>query len=98
MKRREVRFAVGADDDLVRLFEFLAASDIQTARRALRAIRNALKMAAAFPYSCRKASSERWLRECVVTFGRAGYVAAFSIEDDHILVLAVRHQREDDFE
>lgn len=28
--------------------------------------------------------------------GRAGHVAAFEIADDHILVLAIRHQREDD--
>lgn len=98
MTGREVRFAVGADDDLVRLFEFLAEKDLDTAEKALVTIRQALLMAAAFPYSCRKAAAVGWLRECVIPFSHTGYVAAFQIADDHILVLAVRHQREDDYQ
>jgi plasmid stabilization system protein ParE len=96
MSRREVRFAEGADDDLVRLFEFLVDKDPRAAERAIVVIRRALAMAAAFPHSCRRAQGSTFLRECVIPFGRAGYVAAFEIADDSILVLAVRHQREDD--
>jgi hypothetical protein len=34
----------------------------------------------------------------VIPFGSAGYVALFEIEDDkHVSILAVRHQREDDY-
>jgi plasmid stabilization system protein ParE len=34
----------------------------------------------------------------VIEFGQAGYVALFEIEDARtVTVLAVRHQREDDF-
>lgn len=98
MSGREVRFAVGADDDLVRLFEFLAGKELETAEKALVTIRRALQMAATFSYSCRKAGGIGWLRECVIPFSSAGYVAAFEIANDHILVLAVRHQREDDFQ
>ena len=54
-------------------------------------------MAAAFPFSCKKMGSIGWLRESVIPFGHTGYVAAFEIAADHILVLAVRHQREDDY-
>ncbi len=97
MIHREVRFAAGADDDLVRLYEFLAELDLDTAEKALPIIREALLMAAAFPFSCRKAGKVGSLRECVIPFGPTGYVAVFEISDDHILVLAVRHQREDDF-
>ena len=57
MITREVRFAVGADDDLVRLFGFLADKEPDTARKALTTIRQALLMAAAFPFSCRRAGS-----------------------------------------
>ncbi len=97
MTTREIRFAAGADDDLVRLYEFLAEKDLDAAEKALGTIRHALMMAAAFPFSCRKAGNVGWLRECVIPFSHAGYVAAFEIADDHIVVLAVRHQREDDF-
>lgn len=97
MTTREVRFAPGADDDLVRLFGFLAEKDPHAAEEALATIRQALLMTAAFPFSCRKAGKVAWLRECVIPFSRSGYVAAFEIAEDHVLVLAVRHQREDDY-
>ncbi len=97
MKTREVRFAKGADDDLVRLYEFLVESDLDVAEEAIDVIRRALTMVAAFPFSCRKAALRSQLRECLIPFRRTGYVAAFEIADDHILILAVRHQREDDF-
>ncbi|MDP1918556.1 MAG: type II toxin-antitoxin system RelE/ParE family toxin [Myxococcales bacterium] len=96
MRRREVRFAEGADDDLVRLFEVLADKDLKFAARAIVVIRRALAMAAEFPHSCRRAQGSAFVRECVIPIGQAGYVAAFEIADDSILVLAVRHQREDD--
>ena len=98
MNQREVRFAVGADEDLIRLFEFLCEKDSRLAERALVTIRKALAMAAALPFTCRKAAQASSLRECVIPFGHAGYVAAFEIAADHILVLAVRHQREDDYQ
>lgn len=97
MTQREVRFAEGADDDLVRLFSFLADKDPDAAERALAAIRKGLSLAAAMPFSCRRAAPDVALRECVITFGHAGYVAVFEIADDHILILAIRNQREDDF-
>ena len=71
--------------------------DASLAERAYRAVRRGLAMAAEFPYSCRKAAGAKAARECVIPFGRAGCVAAFEIAEDHILVLAIRHQREDDY-
>ena len=97
MNQREVRFAEGADEDLIRLFAFLCDQDTRLAERALTTIRKALAMAASLPFTCRKAGQAASLRECVIPFGRAGYVAAFEIADDHIMVLAIRHQREDDY-
>ncbi len=96
MKPRELQFAVEAEDDLLRLYEFLLEKDLKTAESALQQMRRALIAAAEFPFSHRKAAKGS-IRECVIPFGRAGYVAAFEIADDHVLVLAVRHQREDDF-
>jgi hypothetical protein len=51
------------------------------------------------PFSFRKATpSNSFLREMVVPFGATGFVILFEVFDEHtVVVLAVRHQREDDF-
>lgn len=50
-------------------------------------------------FTCRKAAqSDPFLRELVISFGASGYVALFEIEDNAIVtILAIRHQREDDY-
>ena len=52
-----------------------------------------------FPFSCRKAAPENpFLRELIIDFGNSGYVALFEVEDAKtVTVLAIRHQREDDY-
>jgi plasmid stabilization system protein ParE len=65
----------------------------------LDAIRSAIRLLETSPFSCRKAVSDRtFLRELLIAFGATGYVALFEIEDAKtVTVLAVRHQREDDY-
>lgn len=94
-----LRLAARAADDLQRLFEYLAGRDLETAERARVAIEKAFGFLEAFPFACRKASPDHpFLREMVIEFGQSGYVALFEIEDaDTVTLLAVRHQREDDF-
>ncbi len=95
----QVRFASLAAEDLQRLFDFLAEQDLGAAERARVAIGKAIEVLQAFPFSCRKASPHTpFLRELVISFGSYGYVALFEIEDgEKVTVLAVRHQREDDY-
>lgn len=94
-----VRFTPRAADDLQRLFDFLAAQDLSAAERARDAIGKAVDVLQTFPFSCRKASPENpFLRELVIGFGSHGYVALFEVESSQtVTVLAVRHQREDDY-
>lgn len=82
-----------------RLFDFLAERDVKAARRARSAIAKGLDFLRTVPFSCRKASPEHpFLRELIISFGENGYVALFEIEDNQtVTVLAVRHQREEDF-
>lgn len=96
-----VRFTQPAEDDLLRLFDFLLEQDIAAAERAEIAIGLAVKLLEVFPFSCRKAggSGSPFLRELIIPFGTSGYVALFEIEDSRtVTVLAVRHQREDDYQ
>jgi plasmid stabilization system protein ParE len=98
-----VRFTREAEDDLVRLYEFTLdrdAADWQVAERALEAIRHAISGLERSPFSYRKAGGGGgpFLRELVIPFGSSGYVALFEIEGrDLVTILAVRHQREDDY-
>ena len=95
----QVRFAPAAADDLQRLFDFLTELDLPAAERARSVIGQAIEVLQTFPFSCRKASPENpFLRELVISFGSGGYVALFEVESaEKVTVLAVRHQREDDY-
>jgi plasmid stabilization system protein ParE len=95
----QVRYTRSARDDLKRLVSFLAERDLAAAKRARKAISKSMELLANFPWSCRKASQDNpFVRELVISFGGGGYVALFEIDDaKNITILAIRHQREDDF-
>ena len=94
-----VRYTGAARDDLLRLYEFLLKNDLVAARSALDAIRKSLLLLQDFPFTCRKVSPDNpFLREMVIPFGSGGYVALFEIEVERtVTILAVRHQREEDY-
>ena len=96
-----VRFTPDAQSDLDRLYDFILErdEDLVPAERALAAIRTGIAFLETSPFSCRKAmDGNAFLRELIIPFGAAGYVALFEIEDARtVTILAVRHQREDDF-
>jgi plasmid stabilization system protein ParE len=101
MRRFRVRFTREAEDDLLRLFDGLLEQDLAAAERAEAAIGMAIGVLEVFPFSFRKAiggSGSPFLRELIIPFGSSGYVALFEIEDLRTAtVLAVRHQREEDY-
>ena len=97
-----VRFTEGANADLDRLYDFILErdeGDWTIADRAVEAIEAAIRILELSPFTCRKATTDNsFLRELLIPFGHSGYVALFEIEDSKtVTVLAVRHQREDDF-
>ena len=101
MDRCQVRFTAQAEADLLRLYDFLLEHDLATAERALNVIRDALHLLEQFPFSCRKAGDGKHgprFREIVIPFRASGYVALFEIDDaTTVTVIAVRHQRENDY-
>lgn len=94
-----VRISKAAQEDLERLLDFLAPVDYAAALRARAAIERGYRFLAEMPFAARKVDSANpFLRELLIPFGGAGYVALFEIKDDTTLtILAVRHQREDDY-
>jgi plasmid stabilization system protein ParE len=97
-----VRFTQDAEADLIRLYQFILTQD-QTdwslANRALAAIKDAVRSLERSPFSYRKASpGNPFFRELLIPFGASGYVALFEIDDEQtVTILAVRHQREEDY-
>jgi plasmid stabilization system protein ParE len=99
-----VRLTRGAEADLVRLFDFVLErelerdGDLSLAEQALASIGAGFATLKSSPFTCRKAGQSPFLRELIIPFGRTGYVALFEIESgSDVLILAVRHQREDDY-
>ncbi len=101
MTRYALRFTEEAQEDLLRLFDFLLQFDLDVALRARQAIEDSFQLLEQFPFTCRKAANGAHgprLRELVISFGATGYVALFEIDNaTTVTVLAIRHQREEDF-
>lgn len=100
----EVRYSDSAREDLLRLFDFLldrakTAEDFNSAQLAVDVIRDTVERSLSrTPFIYRKASDSPFLRELLIPFRGAGYVALYEIQDAaHVTVLAARHQLEDDY-
>jgi plasmid stabilization system protein ParE len=100
----EVRYSEAAREDLLQLFDFLldrakTAEDFDSAQLAVDAIRDTVERSLSrSPFVYRKAGDSPFLRELLIPFRGAGYVALYEIKDAaHVTVLAVRHQLEDDY-
>ena len=102
----KVRLTREAEDDLLRLFDFLVqrelaregSGDLALADKAIVAIQSGFATLKTSPFTCRKAEQSPFLRELIIPFGATGYVALFEISDGQAVVIAaVRHQRESDY-
>jgi len=99
-----VQLSPTAEADLERLFEYLlnqatTVAELNRAQTAVDAIKAAAQhRLAVTPYSFRKAGQNPAQRELIIPFGGTGYVALYEIvSTSKIVVLAVRHQREEDY-
>lgn len=92
---------------MLRLYDFALLRELESSapdrsipERALEAIRTGCTFLAYSPFSCRKAppGDNGFVRELLISFGAAGYVALFEIVDAKtVIVGAIRHQREEDY-
>jgi plasmid stabilization system protein ParE len=99
-----VELSPSAEADLDRLFDYMldraeTTEDLDRAQAAIDAIRAAAQHRLAItPFSFRKAAQNPAQRELIIPFGGTGYVALYEIVSPaRVVVLAVRHQREEDY-
>lgn len=95
----KVRYTKAARDDVRRLIGFMLEKDVLAAHRARSSIAKSMEFLRDFPFSCRKAMPDNpFFRELIIPFGSSGYVALFEISAAEIVtIIALRHQREEDF-
>ncbi len=85
-------------EDLKRLYLFLVKQDINSAKLALDKIKHSTAILSEFPFISRPVNSDSTLRELLIPFGSNGYLLLFRINNKtKITVLAVRHQKEEDY-
>lgn len=88
-------FAPAAIRDLERLRDFLRAKNPDAARRAGQAIRAGIAPLARSPRMGRPIDDlPEAFREWPVEFGTSGYVIRYRFDDETVVILAIRHQRE----
>ncbi len=90
----KVVYSAAAFCDLERLADFLLESDPEAAADTIELIMAAVGVLQDHPLIGRPINDD--LFELVISRGRSGYVALYSVEDDYevVLILAIRHQRE----
>lgn len=101
----KVVFTPQARADLYRLYSYLidgaeTLEDLSLAERALLAIESALNVhLSQTPFIYRKAAGGNSLRrELIIPFGATGYVALYEIaQPGKVVILAIRHQLEEDY-
>ena len=100
----EIRYTDSARDDLLRLFDFLldrarTVEEFDAAQLAIDTITSEVEShLSRSPFIFRKAGRSPFLRELIIPFHGAGYVALYEIEGGTTInIVAVRHQLEDDY-
>jgi plasmid stabilization system protein ParE len=88
-------WSLTASSDLARLYNFLAETDPNRASRALILIRDSVRTLEKYPEIGRPVIGlELGLRERIVPFGKHGYVVRYRYDGEIVVVMLIRHQRE----
>jgi plasmid stabilization system protein ParE len=81
--------------DVQRLYRFLVVKNSDAARRAVKAIRQGVKVLEQQPKVGRPVEEmDNEYRDWIIDFGDSGYVARYRVDPQFVSVLAIRHQKE----
>jgi plasmid stabilization system protein ParE len=78
-----------------RLYRFLAEKNVVAAKRAVKAIREGVKILVVYPQVGKVVEDmDTVFRDWPVDFGDSGYVVRYRFDGESVTILAVRHQKE----
>ena len=81
--------------DVQRLYRFLVVKNPDAARRAVKAIRQGVKVLEQQPRVGRPVEEmDNEYRDWIIDFGDSGFVARYRVDPQFVSVLAVGHQKE----
>ena len=81
--------------DVQRLYRFLAVKNTDAAKRAIKSVRQGVKVLGYQPGIGRTVEDiPEEFREWLIDFGNSGYVARYRFDGETVTILAVRHQKE----
>ena len=81
--------------DVQRLYRFLAPKNLESAKRAVTAIRQGVNVLSLQPGMGRPVEDmENEFRDWIIDFGDGGYVSRYRIDGQQLIILAVRHRKE----
>jgi plasmid stabilization system protein ParE len=81
--------------DVARLHDFLVPKSREAAKRAVKAIRQGVKLLGKHPEMGRPVDElPTEFREWVIEFGNGAYVAMYHYDGEEVVILAIRHGRE----
>jgi plasmid stabilization system protein ParE len=81
--------------DVQRLYRFLAVKNLDAAKRAVKAIRQEVKVLEQQPAVGRPVENmDDEFRDWLIDFGDSGYVARYRVDQASVTILAVPHQKE----
>ena len=90
-----LRWSQAALLDVARLHDFLAPQSREAAQRAVRAIREGVKLLGSHPEMGRPVEDlPTEFREWGIEFGGGAYVALYHYDEKEVVILAVRYGRE----
>lgn len=92
-----VDYSADARTDLIRLVEFLVHAGADHAAHMVDDVTHAIEVLVRHPKIGRPLESG--LRELVISYGATGYLALYDYSPvvDDVLILRIRHQREEDY-
>lgn len=94
-----IEYSQQAFDDIERLVEFLLSQDADAALATAEIIQDGIMLLARHPEIGRP-TTDRSIRELVISRGNTGYVALYEFIEsaDIVVILGIKHQREAGYE
>ncbi|NDD15365.1 MAG: type II toxin-antitoxin system RelE/ParE family toxin [Betaproteobacteria bacterium] len=84
--------------DVQRVYRFLAPQNLDAGKRAVKAIRLGVRVLEQQPGMGRPVEDmDDEFRDWIIDFGDTGYVARYRVDQQSVIILAVRHQKEAGF-